>query len=163
MKRIFVLCALVVGLVVAPSARANTYSLAFAGCLEPTLFGCATGVTNGTNPGGGTDILFTTNSAPGLFSFVGITGISGSVDIGSDTYQIGALATGLGGDNRLYGGLFGPTFDGAGVDFLLTNETGPASTDTYTELNITYNTVQGAYDYTVDHCTRGGCTQITKD
>src|SRR5579875_1500734 len=140
MKRILFFCALILGLVAAPSARANTYSLSFTGCLGPYVVVClGTPVTTGTVSPGVTDITFTTNGAPGFLSPVDITGISGTVVIGQDTYTIGNLATGLGGDNELTSFIFGPTLDSSGVDFLLSGKTGPASTDTYTEFNITYD------------------------
>jgi hypothetical protein len=162
MKKTLLLCALAVAFFAGQAAHADTYSLSFAGCLGVVFGGCiGTPVTNGTN-GGTTDISFSTvgSLTPG-FPFANtsqINSISGTVDIGGDIYTIGALATGLGGDNLLTDGLFtGLNFDGKGVDFLLSG----SGTPDYTELNITFGSVQGEYSVTVDHCDRHGCTPQT--
>jgi hypothetical protein len=165
MKKIFLLCALVAAFFVGQSAHADTYSLSFAGCLGNG--GGCTPVTNGTSSPGVTDITFTTAGTPTPgFPFANqyaITGISGTVDIGGDIYTIGALATGLGGDNELNDGLFtGLYLDNNGIDFLLS---GSGSPDDYTELNLTWNSIQGLYTYTTEHCTyshdQRTCTPVT--
>ena len=162
MKKTLVLCALVAAFFVGQSAHADTYSLSFAGCFGVVFGGClGTPVTNGTN-GGTTDITFSTvgSLTPG-FPFANtsqINNISGTVNIGGDIYTIGALATGLGGDNLLTDGFFtGLNLDGNGLDFLLVG----SGTPDYTELNITSSSVQGEYTFTVDHCDRHGCTPQT--
>ena len=164
MKKTLLLCALVAAFVVGQSAHADTYSLSFGGCLGIVFGGClGTPVTNGTNGSGGTDITFTTigTATPG-FPFANtyqINSISGTVDIGGDIYTIGSLATGLGGDNKLTDGvLTGLNFDGKGLDFLLSG----SGTPDYTELNVTFNSVQGEYTYTVDQCHKGKCTPQTQ-
>ncbi len=159
MKKMLLLCALVVGFVFGQAAHADTYSLSFAGCfgvvIGPACFG--TPVTNGASSPGVTDITFTTAGSltPG-FPFANqsqIDNISGTVNIGGDVYTIGALATGLGGDNKLNDGLFtGLYLDNQGIDFLLS---GSGSTVDYTELNLTYDSVQGEYTYTTEHCAGG--------
>lgn len=169
MKKILLLCAVVVSLFAGQSAHADTYSLSFAGCFGFVFGGCfGTPVTNGSNGSGGTDISFTTAGAPTPgFLFANqyqITSISGTVNIGVDIYTIGSLATGLGGDNELNDGLLtGLFFDSNGTDFLLS---GSGSPDDYTELNLTFDSVQGDYTYTTEHCTFSygvrTCTPVTK-
>ena len=169
MKKTLLLCALVAAFFAGQSAHADTYSLSFAGCFGAVVFGNCYGtpVTNGTSSPGVTDITFTTagTPAPGfpLPNQYTITGVSGTVDIGGDIYTIGTLATGLGGDNELNDGLFtGLYFDNNGIDFLLN---GSGSPDDYTELNLTWNSVQGEYTYTTEQCSGRGqnrvCTPVT--
>lgn len=164
MKKVLLLCALVVSLFAGQSAHADTYSLSFAGCFGVVFGGClGTVVTNGTSSPGVSDITFTTAGSltPGfpVVNTSQINSISGTVNIGSDIYTIGSLATGLGGDNLLTDGLFsGLNFDGNGVDFLLSG----SGTPDYTELNITFGSVEGEYTFTVDQCHRGVCTPQTK-
>ena len=164
MKKALLLCALAVAFFVGQTARADTYSLSFAGCFGVVFGGCiGTPVTNGTSSPGVTDIMFTTTGSPTPgFPFANqyqINSISGSVNIGGDIYTIGSLATGLGGDNKLNDGLFtGLFFDSKGIDFLLTG----SGTPDYTELNLTFNSVQGEYTYTVDQCHRDKCTPVTQ-
>ncbi len=154
MKKSLLLCALVGAFFIGQAAHADTYSLSFAGCFGVVFGGCiGTPVTNGTSSPGVTDITFTTNETatvgfpvPNTYQ---ITGITGTVDIGGDIYTIGSLATGLGGDNLLVDSILGLSFDGNGIDFLLSG----AGTPDYTELNLTYNSVQGEYAYTTEHCT----------
>lgn len=169
MKKMFLLCALITAFFVGQSAHADTYSLSFAGCFGvvfgPACFG--TPVTNGTSSPGVTDVTFTTVGpiTPG-FPFANqsqINNVSGTVNIGGDVYTIGALATGLGGDNELNDGLFTGLFlDSQGIDFLLS---GSGSTADYTELNLTFDSIQGEYTYTTEHCTGLGrnrtCTPVT--
>ena len=169
MKKTLLLCALVAAFFVGQSAHADTYSLSFAGCfglvIGPACLG--TPVTNGTSSPGVTDVTFSTAGTPTPgFPFANqyaVTSISGTVDIGGDIYTIGSLATGLGGDNELNDGFFtGLYFDNQGIDFLLT---GSGSPDDYTELNLTWNSIQGAYTYTTEHCTISHgvrtCTPVT--
>lgn len=166
MKKILLLCALVGAFFVGQSAHADTYSLSFAGCFGVVFGGCiGTPVTNGTSSPGVSDITFSINGAatPG-FPFPNtyqIQGITGTVDIGGDMYTIGSLATGLGGDNLLVDSILGLSLDGHGIDFLLTG----SGTPDYTELNLTYSSVQGEYIYTTEHCTGLGrnrtCTPVT--
>jgi hypothetical protein len=168
MKKALLFCALVAGLFVGQSAHAETYSLSFAGCFGFVIGGCfGTTATNGTNGSGDTDIMFTTAGpvTPGfpVVNQYQITGISGTVNIGGDIYTIGSLATSLGGDNKLNDGLLsGLFFDSKGIDFLLS---GSGSPDDYTELNLTFDSIQGEYSYTTEHCTGFGknrhCTSET--
>lgn len=167
MKKMFLLCALVTAFFVGQSAHADTYSLSFAGCFGVVFGGCfGTPVTNGTSSPGVSDITFTTNgtATPGfpVPNTYQITGITGTVDIGGDSYTIGSLATGLGGDNLLVDSILGLSFDNNGIDFLLS---GSGSPDDYTELNLTFNSVQGEYTYTTEQCKGIGknrtCTPVT--
>ena len=168
MKKMLLLCALVAAFFVGQSAHADTYSLSFAGCFGAVAFGSCFGtpVTNGTSSPGVSDITFTTNGTatvgfpiPNTYQ---ITGVNGTVDIGGDIYTIGSLATGLGGDNLLVDSILGLSFDKNGIDFLLS---GSGSPDDYTELNLTFNSVQGEYTYTTEHCTFSHgvrtCTPVT--
>jgi hypothetical protein len=164
MKKLLLLCALAVSLFAGQTAHAKTYSLSFAGCFGLVFFGActATPVANGTS-GSDTEITFRTvgSLSPGfpIANTSQIDSISGTVDIGGDIYTIGNLATGLGGDNLLIDGFFtGLNFDGNGVDFLLSG----SGTPDYTELNITFGSVQGKYTFTVDQCHKGVCTPQTK-
>jgi hypothetical protein len=167
MKKSLLLCALVGAFFVGQAAHADTYSLSFGGCIGGLVGSCffGTPVTNGTSSPGVSDVLFTINgtATPGfpVADAYQITGINGTVNIGSDTYTIGSLATGLGGDNLLIDSILGLSLDGKGIDFLLTG----SGTPDYTELNVTFNSIQGEYTYTTEHCTGRGqnrtCTEET--
>lgn len=152
MKKALFLCALGTALLGSQVAKADTFSLAFAGSLG------GQSVSNGTS-GSGTDIFFTTNGTPTPGTFFNptetpITGITGTVVIGGHTYDIGALDNGLGGSNELadnFAGVLSPN----GLDFDLTTVGNP--NPDYTQLMLNYNTVSGAYDLSFK-CGRSECT-----
>jgi hypothetical protein len=159
MKKALLVCALgSAALFGSQVAKADTYSLSFFGS-----FLDGTQVTNGQSSPGVTDITFSTNGTPTPGTFFNptqtpISGISGTVIIGGQTYNIGPLDNGLGGNNDLsdnYLGVLNPN----GLDFDLT-AIGSPNPD-YTELMLSYNIVTGAYDYTTEHCGRKGCTPET--
>jgi hypothetical protein len=154
MKNALLLCALGTALLGSQIAKADTFSLSFSG-----TFYNHTGFSNGTS-GGSTDVLFTTNSTPtpgGLFNptETPITGVTGTVMIGGVSYTIGAQDNGLDGANELADNFLG-VLALNGLDFDLSTTT-TGLTDTYTEMNLYYDTATAAYDYEV--CTRhSGCT-----
>lgn len=148
MKKAFLLCALGIAVLGSQVAKADTYSLSFFGNLGPQ------GVSNGTSSPGVTDIFFTTNGAP-TPGTTPINGITGTVIIGGNTYNIGSLDTGLGGsnDNQLFdvAGFLSPDK----LDFDITAVGNP--NPDYTELMLSFNTITGAYDLSYQ-CGRQECT-----
>lgn len=97
MKSALLLCAFAVAgvLAVTPAHADSTFSLTFSGCFGNSFNHCS----SGTPYSDGGDVSFTIAQTPttpgfGHTNSYDITDITGTVDIGGDSYTIGALQTG---------------------------------------------------------------------